>query len=284
MIPKSLNDLFETQDGFAQANRAAMSKQFPLLEEALLVMLVMVGVLNTRPIMERRQAKSRHIPNSESIQINLAYTAWATLVNMCRLLTFGAYTNMISLYRDVLKSLSFFWFLGREPNIANEWEDVLLDDALSFKEKARAFDGIRRRAKKRFEQDKEADIDFNELFYVLSTYGTHTNPNSMAGSLPSKNRSQNLGFLSVGDDENLQCYAHDMLKLVMIYLEEVYAQFGKYIPGKFTFQDRVTGKNERGHEVAIYRPISVAIPGRYAQLKRNSSKYESSFKGRLKLY
>ena len=284
MIPKSLDDIFETQDVYAQANRTAVSKQFPLLQEALLLMFITVGVLNTRPILERRQAKSRQIPHVQSIQINLAYTAWATLVNMSRLLTFGSYVNMVSLYRDVLESFSFFWFLRREPSAVSEWQDVLAKGNSTFEEMRIAFDGFRRKVKKRFERENKAEIDYKELFYVLSTFGTHTNPYSLAGSLPSESRSQNFGIVSVGDDENLQCYAHDMLKLVMIFLEEIYAQFGKHIPQRFTLQDRVTGKNRRGHEVAIYRPISLALPGRYAQLKKDFKRYDSSFEGQLKLY
>ena len=284
MIPKSLDKIFEMQDSYAQANRTAMSKQFPLLEESLLLMFITVGVLNTRPILEKRQAKSRQIPHAESIQINLAYTAWTTLVNMSRLLTIGAYVNMVSLYRDVLESLSFFWFLGREPSAASEWEDVLANGSSTFDEQRIAFDDFRRKVKKRFEKENKPDIDYKELFYVLSTFGTHTNPYSLAGSLPSESRRQNFGIVSIGDDNNLQCYAHDMLQLVMIYLKEVYAQFGNHIPQRFTLQDRVPDKNRRGHEVAKYSPISLALPGRYAQLKRDFKRYNSSFEGQLKLH
>ena len=284
MIPESLDQIFKTQDGYAQANRIAISKQFPLLQEALLLMFITIGVLNTRPILERRQAKGRKIPHVESIQINLAYTAWATLVNMSRLLTFGAYVSMVSLYRGALESHSFFWFLRREPSAVSEWEDVLADECLTFEDRRKAFDNFRRKVKKRFEQDNKAEFDYKEFFYVLSTFGTHTNPYSLAGSLPSESRSQNFGILSVGDDENLQCYAHDILQLGMIFLDEIYAQFGKQIPDRFTFQDRVTGKNRRGYEVAIYEPKSLALPGRYAQLKRDFKRYSSTFEGQLKLH
>lgn len=284
MIPESLDEIFKTQDGYAQANRIAMEEQFPLLQEALLLMFITIGVLNTRPILERRQAKNRKIPHAESIQINLAYAAWATLINMNRLLTFGAYVSMVGLYRSVLESFSYFWFFRREPSAVSEWEKILADENLTFEDRRKALDRFRRKVKKRFEQGNKDEIDYKELFYVLSTYGTHTSPYSLAGSLPSQSRSQNFGILSVGDDENLQCYAHDTLQLAMIFLEEIYAQFGKHIPQRFTFQDRRLGKSQRGHEAAKYEPISLTLPGRYAQLKRDFKKYKATFKGQLKLY
>ena len=292
MIPPSLDYIFGIQDAFAQENRDAMSEQFTLLDEALLLMLVTVGALNTKTILDMRRKKLGRIPDVESIQINLAYTTWATLINMCRLLTFGAFVNMISLYRNALESLSFFWYLRREPSHVSRWVDVLNngllptedEDSTTFDDQRKAFENFRRKVKKRFDRENKPTVDYGNLCLVLSTYGTHTNPYSLAGSLPSELRNQNLGFLSVGDSENLQCLAHDILHLVMFFLDELYGQFGNCIPKSFSYQDRRTFKNERGNQVDIYQTTQLALPSRYSELKRDFERYNSTFSGKLKLF
>ena len=292
MIPPSLDYLFHVQDIFAKENRDAMSKQYSLLNEALLLMVITIGALNSKPILDRRRRKLGHDSVVESIQVNLAYTTWSTLINMCRLLTFGSFVNVISLYRNALESLSFYWYLRREPSDVSRWVDVLAngllpsedEDSTTFDDQRKAFEKFRRKVKKRFDRENKPTVDYGNLSLVLSTYGTHTNPYSMAGSLPSQLRNQNLGFLSVGDGENLQCLAHDILHLVMFFLEELFGQFGSTIPKSFPYQDRVTIKNERENEVYIYQTVHLALPGRYSQLKRRFRGYNSTFTGKLKLF
>ncbi len=291
-IPDGLDDIFRTQDAHAAANCAAMSKEFSLLEEALLLTSITISVLNSSSVIEKRRTKSGLIPDVERIQINLAYITWSTVVSMCRLLTFGAFVNMLSLYRDALESLSFYWYLRREPSDVCEWENALLAREVqpdksgdkSFARRRKAFDNFRRKVKKRFEQENKPVGDYNSWYYVLSTLGTHTNPYSIASSLPSEGRKQNFGFMSVGEDENLRCLAHDILHLLMFLLEEIYGQFGRYIPPTHTYQHKITGRSQRGHHVVSYEPIVLSVPSRYAQLKKDFRSFDSNFTGKLKLW
>ena len=83
----SLNEVFEMQEVHARTNLTAMSEEFSLLGGSLTINVhLTIGALNTPHIIAKRRGKSGRIPEIESIQINLAYTTWATIVNACRLL------------------------------------------------------------------------------------------------------------------------------------------------------------------------------------------------------
>ena len=290
-MPSSLDEFFGMQDNSAEQNRIAMSRGFSLLEEALLLTAKTLSFLWTDPLNKRIAAKHSEVPHVQTVQLNLAYATWATVVNACRLLRFGAFVNVLSLLRDALESYSYFWYLSREPSDVAEWVDRInpeeisrdIGDRITFDEMRIAFDKFRRKVKKRFEKQNSPEIDYRGQYYVLSTLGTHTNPLSLSGSLPSESREGNFGFFSVGEDENLRCFAHDTLQLVMALLEELYGQFGNYIPRSCTYMGKVTGRNRRGNEVAIYEPISLALPRRYTKLKKDFRSYEADFDSELRL-
>lgn len=277
----SLNEVFEMQEVHARTNLTAMSEEFSLLEEALLLTFTTIGALNTPHIIAKRRGKSGRIPEIESIQINLAYTTWATIVNACRLLTFGAFADMFNLLRNAQESFSCFWYLRREPSDAGEWLDIQKASKSLVKRGKEDYAQFLRKVSKKFHRETSQKLNYKDQYSLLSTLGTHTNPHSMSLSLPKEGREMHFGFFSAGDDENLRCCAHDVLQLVMSLLEEIYGQFGKHISPSFTYMHKVSGTNRRGHHFDRYIPIELTLPSRYGQLKRKFKTHNAAFTGKL---
>lgn len=65
---------------------------------------------------------------------------------------------------------------------------------------------------------------------MLSTMGTHINPYSLFGSLPSHSHEKTFGFLSVGNMEFLNYGVYYSLILLKSLLEEINVGFGNYMP------------------------------------------------------
>ena len=245
MTLTSLDDIFRLQDASAQQNRSELPTEFSLLEEALLLMAELIEFLKFDPSVARQIQQPGKRSNARNCQLNLAQASWASAVNVCRLLAFGAFTDMFSLYRGAVESYSFFWYLGRVPSDVNRWirtfeEDdnepkVVLELAI---EKSSSLNSFRQRVKCKFEDEKEKGEGRKDLFKMLSTIGTHTNPITMFGSIPSQTHQNNLGFSSQGNAEYLKYGTYYSLILLKSYLEEIDLAFGRYVPMEHELRNR----------------------------------------------
>ena len=233
----SLDDIFRLQDASAEQNRSELPPEFSLLEEALLLMAETIQFLKFDPSVARQVQQYSGKSIAQTCQLNLAQATWATTIDVCRLLAFGAFTDMFSLYRGAVESFSIFWYLGREPSKVNEWIKTFEQDDREPKvilelaiEKSSRLNSFRQRVKCRFENDKEKGKGRKELFKMLSTIGTHTNPITMFGSLPNQTHQYNLGFTSRGNTEYLQYGIYYTLILLKSHFEEIHVAFGSLVP------------------------------------------------------
>ena len=250
-----LDDIFRMQDTSAQQNRSELLPEFCLLEKALLLMAELIEFSKFDSPAARQTLLSCQLSHAQKCQLNLAQASWATTVNACRLLAFGAFVDMFSLYRGAVESFSYFWYLRRVPSDLSKWIEifeqngtmgrketytrpikeneereepkVILELAVEHSYKLNSF---RQRAKCRFEGDAEKGKGRKDLFKMLSTIGTHTNPFTMYGSLPSQTHENNLGFSSIGNTEFLNYGMYYALILLKSYLEEIDLAFGRYVP------------------------------------------------------
>ena len=164
---------------------------------------------------------------------------------------------MFSLYRGALESFSYFWYMRRKPSEFNEWKKALgLDDSEPLNaesqngndelktrfewavEQSGAFNGFRIKVKRCFEGEADKGQGRKDLFKLLSTLGSHTNPYSLADSLPNNGSGNNLRICSTGNNLNLQCGVYYVLILLDSLIEEVYAEFGKHIPTDHDLRNR----------------------------------------------
>ena len=254
MTLTSLEDIFRMQDASAQQNRSELSPEFSLLEEALLLMAESIEFLKSDLSVARQVQQSGKSSNSQKCQLNLAQESWASTVNVCRLLSIGAFTDMFNLYRSAVETYSI-WYLRQRPRGIKRWIGIISQGQINQSigrqtlpkragqqrqesktipewsvEHSSKLNDFRIVVKNCFEGDVEKGKGRKDLSKMLSTMGAHTNPYSMFGSLPSETHEKTFGFLSVGNMEFLNYGMYYSLILLKSNLEEINAGFENYIP------------------------------------------------------
>ncbi len=257
------------------------------MEESLPLMKESLEVLKSVPIRSWRREVSDEVLQAEGVRLNLANAMWFTVINMCRLLEFGAFVNFFSLYRDALEMYAYFWYLGEKPSEISMWTKLEGTRKSIVEYGKEDFPKFQRKAVKKF-QRKAADQRFLEEAYTLfSTLGTHTNPYSLSMFLTTERHDENLGFCSAGEDENLRCSAHSVLHLIMSLLQDLYIEFGEYMPDDPSELRKFASRAPGGRRIFNYIRADIlfskhtfCLPSRHARLQEEFEVYDSNFEGK----
>ena len=285
MTSFSLNDLTQIQDSFAKDNQDAMSEECRLLEDALPLAMETIEVLKTKPVLTRLGSQSKRDLQVRIARLHLAQAICTTVVNMCRLLYFGSFVNMFSLYRDALEMYAYFWYLGSYPNEIREWQDLAKQKPKSIVEYGKEdYARFQRKVVRKFQKKSAANRFHKDSYGFFSTLGTHTNPHSLSMFLPKEDHEENFGFCSKGEGGNLRSCAHSILHLLMVLLEDLYLEFGRHVPASHTQLRQFAPEFQRGREIVRYIPTYHALPSRYTKLKREFDEYDPTFNDKLNFW
>lgn len=289
MIPTTLTGFFRSQDEHVQANCEAMSEEFSLLEEALPLAMETIEFFKTRPIGSGRCEKSDQMLQVESVRLNLADATCFTVVNVCRLLSFGAFANMFSLYRDALELYACFWYLGYCPSAISMWNKLRGTEKSIVEYGKKDFPEFQRKAVKQF-QHRAATARFHKDSHaIFSTLGTHPNPLSLSVFLPVEGHEMNRGFCSASEDENLRWCAHYLLHFLTSLLEDLHLAFKERTPDSSSDLREFPPIIRRGRCIVHYVPSHHFLPyqslvDRLSELENKFKLYDVAFEGKLSFW
>ena len=281
----TLEGIFRLQEGSVHSNQVAMSEERSLLDIALPLTMDSVEVFKSEPVRTLRREVSEEVLEAEGIRLNLAHAIWSTVINSCRLLEYGAFVNAFSLYRDALEQYAYFWYFGVHPSKISMWMD-LKNTSKSIIEYGR--EDYRKFSSKvvgKFKKHGAAARFHEDMYELLSTLGTHTNPHSLSMFLPKQAHEDNYGFYSSKEDENLICCAHSILHLILSLLEDLYEGFEARLPRSPSELRKVAVRSKRGRAYSFVPTSlllprhSMCLPDRYAELRDTFKVYDSAFQG-----
>ena len=275
------------QDGYVPANRDAMAEEFHLLDEALTLAIESIEAFKSEPIRIWRREESDDSLQAEGIRLNLAHSMCLTVVNMLRLLEFGAFVNFFSLYRDALEMYAYFWYLGDKPSEVRMWNDLRGTQKSIIEYGKEDYLRIQRKVVKKFQRKAASERFHKDTYTLLATLGTHTNPHSLSMFLTTERHKRNFGFCSAGEDENLRCSSHSVLHLMVSLLKDLYFEFEERIPVCRSELRKVAIRSRSGRQTYNYVPTSLLLPkqtmclqSRYAELQDRFDVYDSTFEGK----
>ena len=289
MIPTTLTGFFQVQDEHVQANCEAMSEEFSLLEEALPLAMETAEYFKTKPIGSGGCKKSSQMLQVESARLNLADATCFTAVSVCRLLSFGAFANMFSLYRDALELYACYWYLGYCPSAINIWNNLRGTKKTIVEYGKNDFERFRRKAVRQFQHRAATAIFHKDLNDLFSTLGTHPNPLSLSMYLPVEGRELNRGYCSAGEDENLRWCAHYLLHLLMSLLKDLHVTFLDRKPTSGSGLREFPPLVRRGRSIVQYVPSHYFLPyqslvDRLSALEKSFKSYDAAFKGEFSFW
>ena len=208
-------DLFGRQDAASLGNYASAREEFEVLAALLHLGHDMQVVLGSELAIHYRTTASEDVI-SDAIRVNLLNSANASLVSATRLTLYGDHVDALALLRAAFDAVCHAEYFRHHPTEADAWDKLAQepDDRM----KAR---GLREfESKIRPWLEANDGTDRTKLYRELSSYGTHTNPSTVAMRL-NRADAPNQGFVSQGKAQATTLVARWATSIALYGVEEL---------------------------------------------------------------